>query len=203
MPKNPTSGVLFVISGPSGVGKGTICQRLIAQNSNLVCSVSATTRSPRQGEVNGVNYFFISEEEFLSQIDKNCFLEWAEVFGNYYGTPKAEVEALLDQGKDVILEIDVQGAMQVKTACPEGVFVFILPPGLEELKKRITLRGSETKESLLCRVNKAEAEMALADQYHFKVVNDDLETAVARVEALIAKVKQVKDAGRDIKQLDF
>lgn len=189
MTENTNRGSLLVLSGPSGVGKGTICQRLIADDPQLHYSVSATTRSPRPGEINGFNYYFISRERFLEIIAKEAFLEWAEVFGNYYGTPREAVWEKLSQGKDVLLEIDVQGAMKVKASCPEGVFVFILPPSLEELKNRIKKRGSETEESLLCRVAQAEQEIAMAEHYHFQVINDDLERAVAQVKEIIKSLR--------------
>ena len=130
-------GVLIVISGPSGAGKGTICKALLEKKDDLFLSVSATTREPRAGEVHGVNYYFLSKEEFLNKVDEGDFLEWAEVYGNYYGTPKSKVEEMLNEGKNVILEIDIQGALKVKENCEDGVFIFILPPSMEELKQRI------------------------------------------------------------------
>lgn len=185
----PERGLLLVVSGPSGVGKGTICQSLIANNPNLHYSISATTRSPRQGEVDGVNYFFISKQNFLDMISNDAFLEWAEVFGNYYGTPKSSVEEMLVAGKDVILEIDVQGAMKVKSSCPEGVFIFILPPTPDDLRKRIIGRGTESEESIACRVAQSQQEMAMAEHYHFSIINDDLEAAVAEFADIIKQEK--------------
>ncbi len=137
MAKN--KGVLIVISGPSGAGKGTICKALLEKHKDIHLSVSATTRNPRQGEVHGINYYFLNKDEFLKKVEEDDFLEWAEVYGNCYGTPKSNVQELLDSGKDVILEIDIQGALKVKENTEEGVFIFILPPSMEELKpiKRI------------------------------------------------------------------
>lgn len=182
-------GLLFVISGPSGVGKGSICHQLLAKNPQLHYSVSATTREPRKGEEEGINYFFLNKADFLDKIQKQEFLEWAEVYGNYYGTLQSKVQALRAAGQDVILEIDTQGAMQVKAACPEGIFIFILPPALEELTKRIRKRGSETPESLLRRTSKAEGEIAMASEYDYTVINDDLEQAVAELEGIIHREK--------------
>lgn len=143
-------GILIVISGPSGAGKGTICKELLKKH-NLHLSISATTRTPREGEVHGENYFFLSREEFLNKVEENDFIEYAEVYGNLYGTPKSGVQQMLDDGKDVILEIDIQGALKVKDNVSDGVFIFILPPSMEELKQRIIKRGSETPESLMTR----------------------------------------------------
>ncbi len=193
----PTKGMLLIISGPSGVGKGAISQRLMIKNPNLHYSVSATTRKPRKGEIDGINYFFMGKEDFLTKINNQEFLEWAEVFGNYYGTPKSKVEEMLGEGKDVVLEIDTQGAMQVKAACTEGIFIFILPPSLEELKNRIIKRGSETKESLTSRFGEAEHEIGLLSQYDFMLVNDDLEKASSELDEII---RALKAAGGDKKK---
>ena len=135
-------GLLLIVSGPSGVGKGSICKALLAKDDSTIYSISVTTRQPRKDEIEGKNYYFISEEEFLKRRDNGEFLEWAKVFGNYYATPAAEIEGLLDSGKNVVLEIDTQGAMQLKSVCPKGIYIFILPPSFEELEKRIISRGS-------------------------------------------------------------
>jgi guanylate kinase len=182
-------GFLFVISGPSGVGKGAICKKLIAGNNALAYSVSLTTREPRFGEIAGVDYFFVSRHEFEEKIAADEFLEWAEVFGNFYGTPKKNVYDLLAAGKDVILEIDVQGAMKVKASCPEGVFVFILPPEAEELRRRIEKRGTETAESIAQRFNKAKHEMSMLVHYDFKVINDDIDAAAREIESIISSLR--------------
>ncbi len=182
-------GVLLIISGPSGVGKGSVCAALIAKDPNTVFSVSATTRSPRRGEIDGKDYYFISKEEFLLKIDHGDFLEWAEVFGNYYGTPVAEIQRLLHEGKNVLLDIDTQGANQVRTVCPEGVSIFILPPSFAELERRITARGSETEEMRAIRLSQAEQEIRLAEQYDYSIVNNDIEETADAVLDIIAQVK--------------
>ena len=141
-------GLLIVVSGPSGAGKGTICKRLLEKNPNLGYSISATTRAPRTGEVNGVNYWFLSKEEFQKMISEDGLLEWAEVYGNYYGTPAQKVKDSLAEGKNILLEIDTQGAALVRKKFPEGVYIYILPPSLEELKRRIIGRGTDSAESI-------------------------------------------------------
>ena len=195
-------GNLIVISGPSGAGKGTICKALLEREDNLYISVSATTRSPRKGEVNGVNYYFLTQEEFKKKVDNNEFLEWAEVHGNYYGTPKFNVEEMINEGKNIILEIDVQGALNVKKNCEDGVFIFILPPSMEELKRRIIARGSETPESLIKRFKTAYEEINYISKYNYAVVNDDLEEAVKKVQNILyAEDCRVSNIDYDI--LDF
>ena len=175
-------GVLFVVSGPSGVGKGTINKRLFEEFGDRVAySVSATTREPREGEVNGREYFFISRQEFEKRVANNEFLEHAEYAGNCYGTPRDYVLSLLQRGVSVILEIDVQGAMQVKRRMPESVSVFILPPSFEELEHRLRGRGTETPEKIERRLAAAKAEMARAPEYDYQIVNDDLDAAYARL----------------------
>ncbi len=177
-------GRLFVISGPSGTGKGTICKELI-KDDKIRLSVSMTTRNPREGEVHGVSYYFATKEEFLQKIDAGGFLEYAEVFGNYYGTPKMEVLELLDEGIDVLLEIDVQGALQIKEVYPEAVLVFILPPSMEELRARLTGRGTETQDVVERRLGEAAKEISYVKQYDYAVINDDLEEAIENVKMVI------------------
>ncbi|MGL5354317.1 MAG: guanylate kinase [Clostridium sp.] len=202
--KENNRGVLIVISGPSGAGKGTICKALLEKHEDLFLSVSATTRSPREGEVEGVNYYFLNRDEFKTKVSENGFLEHAEVYGNFYGTPKANVEAMLEEGKDVILEIDIQGALKVKENFEEGVFIFILPPSMEELKQRIIKRGSETKESLMTRFKSAYQEINYLSKYNYAVVNDTVEVAAGKVEAIIAaekcRVDRIKDTILDSKE---
>ena len=180
-------GLLLIISGPSGVGKGTVCSAVLAGSSDTVCSISATTRKPRPGEIDGDSYYFLTREEFLKKRDNGYFLEWAEVFGNYYGTPAAEVDRLLAAGKNVILEIDTQGAMKVKSACPHGVSIFILPPSFAELEKRIIDRGTEAPEVRNRRLSCAKAEMELASRYDYSIINDSVEKAAARILNIISE----------------
>ena len=178
------AGKLFIISGPSGAGKGTICKRLI-EDTKVEISVSMTTRNPRPGEVDGVSYYFTTKEEFEKEIQRGGFLEHAEVYGNYYGTPKAKVLEKLAAGIDVLLEIDIQGALHVKNAYPNGIFIFILPPSMAELRKRITGRGSETEEAINLRLSKTLKEVSYIDKYDYCVVNGELEEAVSRVKAIV------------------
>lgn len=194
-------GKLFVISGPSGAGKGTICKRLIEDSdpSKLALSVSMTTRKPREGEVDGINYFFKTKEEFMQEADRGGLLEYAAVYENYYGTPRAYVEEKLNQGTDVILEIDIQGAMNVKKSRPESVFIFILPPSMDVLRSRLIGRGTETREAVELRLSKTRSEVVHIRDYDYYVVNDDLETAVAETKAIFTAERQkVEDSVSEI-----
>jgi guanylate kinase len=186
MPK----GTLLVISGPSGSGKGTLCEKLLELEKNVRFSVSATTREPRQGEVHGVHYFFISEDEFSRMIENNEFLEYADVFGmNKYGTPKAYVEQLLNEGRDVVLDIDVQGAMNVKQIKKDAVMIFVVPPSPEVLEQRLRHRNTETDEQISRRLHTAKAEVAMAGLYDYIIVNEDIETAVDEIRSILKATK--------------
>lgn len=178
-------GLLVVISGPSGVGKGAVREALAASMPDLVYAVSATTREPRPGEVDGVHYHFLSEEEFRRRVDRGEFVEWANVYGHLYGTPGEPVYRLLREGRTVIMEKDVQGARTLRGVFPDGVFVFLLPPSVEELWRRQEGRATETEEVLAVRRQAAAAELAEVEWYDYAVVNDDLERAVAAVRAII------------------
>jgi len=182
-------GILIVLSGPSGTGKGTICRELLRSYSNLHYSISATTRAPRTGEIDGVNYLFLTHDKFQEMIASNDFLEWAEVYGNYYGTPRSYVMELLDSGKDVILEIDTQGAMQVKNKFPQGVFIYVVPPTLDELANRIHKRGTETMEAIKKRLGCVRNELSYVNNYNYIVVNDQVSNAVNQIEAIIGAEK--------------
>ncbi len=186
-------GLLLVLSGPSGVGKGTVCAALRKRVSEIVYSVSVTTRQPRVGEVDGVNYFFKSQEQFQQMIERNLLLEWAEYANHSYGTPREFVELTLAQGKDVILEIEVQGAMQVKEKFPEGVFIFLMPPSLDELRNRIENRGTEDDQTIRKRLQLAADEIKLLEQYDYAVVNDQVESACNKIISIIQAEHLRKD----------
>ena len=178
-------GLLIVVSGPSGAGKGTICKEVLSKRDDIFVSTSATTREPRKGEVEGVNYFFITREEFEKKIEEEAFIEYAEVYTNLYGTPKDTVLEKLNKGENILLEIDIQGALQVKKRYPEGVFIFILPPSMKELKNRIIGRGSETPESLERRFSSAYEEIEFVNQYDYYIINDQVKKAADLMESII------------------
>ncbi len=178
-------GLLIVVSGASGTGKGTVCNALMESLPELAYSISATTRSPRKGEQDGVNYYFLAREEFEKMIEEGGFLEWAEVYGNYYGTPLKKIQERLAEGQDILLEIDTQGALKVMEKCPEGVFIFLLPPSLEELERRIRGRGTETEESIARRLGAAKEEIGVGRKYKYVVVNDRVGKAVEQIQAIL------------------
>ncbi|MCL0028254.1 guanylate kinase [Peptococcaceae bacterium] len=183
-------GLLFVISGPSGVGKGTICKGLLRKDSLSLClSISVTTRLPRSNEEHGKNYFFIDDKEFKSMIDKGELLEWAEVYGNYYGTPRKWVEKKLESGCDVLLEIDVQGALQVKSKIPESILIFILPPTINDLKERLKSRNTDSDEVISNRLKHVKDEIEKAVQYDYIVINDFIGKVLERVASIMIAEK--------------
>jgi guanylate kinase len=190
-------GLLLVVSGPSGAGKGTICKEFLNNNEDVKLSVSATTRKPREGEVDGVNYFFVTKDKFKSMIDNNELLEHAQIYDNFYGTPKAAILENLENGHDVVLEIEMQGASQIKEVYPEGVFIFILPPSLDELKNRIVGRGTETEEQINKRFSCALDEICQIENYDYFIVNKDVKTSAQELEHIVSaeknKVYRYKD----------
>ena len=179
-------GLLVVISGASGTGKGTVCKKLLAENPEMFYSISATTRNPRAGETDGVEYFFVTLDEFKNWIAEEKFLEYAEVYGNFYGTPIHKIEERLERGEDVLLEIDIQGALNVMKKRPDGVYIFLLPPSLDELKNRIQGRGTESPEVLDVRLKAAANEIAVGKNYQYAVVNDTVENAVEKIKMILA-----------------
>jgi len=184
--KEQRNGLLLVISGPSGVGKGTLVNALMERNQKIKMSVSATTRAPRPGEIEGVHYFFKTEEEFKAMVDRGEFLEYIHVFGSkYYGTPRSFVEQQLADGYDVILEIDVQGAMKVKQAFPDAVLMFITAPSMSEIKSRLIGRGTETMEQVEKRFATAFEEIKMIPQYDYVIINDVVDVAVHHMEAIL------------------
>lgn len=178
-------GKTFIISGPSGVGKSTVLKSLLEKRDNVYFSVSATTRSPRAGEEDGVHYHFIDIDMFRNWIAKDEFLEYAEYVGNFYGTPKKYVDAAMDSGKDVILDIEVQGAIQVVSKRPDTVRIFIAPPSWDELERRLTERGTDTQEKIQKRLLRAKVEFQTAHTYDYFVINDTVENAVRELDAIM------------------
>ncbi len=191
-------GLLIVVSGPSGTGKGTVCGELLDSMPELAYSISATTRAPRAGEVDGKNYYFLTKERFEELIAEGGFLEYANVYGNYYGTPLIKIQERLAEGNDILLEIDTQGAFEVMKKCPDGLFIFLLPPSLGELERRIRGRGSETEESLKKRLGNAKAEIAIGEKYKYVVVNDTVKKAVARIKSIIVAEHALTEKNKEL-----
>ncbi len=183
--ESPSPGRLIVLTGPSGVGKGTLMQELLKRHPELYYSVSVTTRSPRPGEINGENYYFISRSKFEQLVAEGEFLEWAEFAGNYYGTPREAVLNQVRSGKLVILEIELEGARQIRASFPIALSIFILPPSLNELESRIRGRAQDSEEAIARRLHRAQVEIQAADEFDVQIVNDDLETALKAIEATL------------------
>ncbi len=191
-------GMLYVLSAPSGCGKGTVLSELFKRTDNVFYSVSATTRAPREGEVDGVNYYFVTKERFLELVKNDGMLEYATFVDNYYGTPKAPIEKKLAEGKDVILEIETAGAMMVKAAFPEAVLIFMLPPSIEVLASRLVGRGTETDEVIGKRVAQASREIRLAGNYDYVFINDDLSGAVDDLMMIMKSAKHLVNKNNDL-----
>lgn len=190
MVKEKKTGHVIVISGPSGAGKDTVVQKLLEQNKNIALSISMTTRAPRKGEEEGKDYYYVTKEKFLEEIDKGNFLEYANVYNtDYYGTPKDKVLKSINNGIDVVLVIDINGAIQIKEKMPESIFIFIMPPSMKELKQRLVKRDTEVPEKLLNRFKTAYKEINEAKKYNYVVINDKVDNAVKRVESIIIAEK--------------
>lgn len=192
------NGLLIVVSGPSGAGKDTICNKLVNESNNMWISISMTSRNPRGNEVEGKDYFFVTKEEFESKIKDNVFLEYATYNNNYYGTPKDKIEMYLSKGIDVILVIDIQGALNVKRLIPSALFIFIMPPDMETLKRRLINRKTETKEKVIDRFKTAYNEINNYKKYNYVVVNDEVDNAVDKVKSIIKAEKCRVDRIEDI-----
>lgn len=180
---------LFVLSGPSGVGKGTVLENLLTNFNGVEYSVSTTTRPCRKGEINGDDYFFLSVEDFFQMVEEDRFIEWAQVHNNYYGTPKEYVDKSLEEGKDIILEIDIQGARMVKKNYPEAVYVFLLPPSIEELENRLDKRGTEDDANKAIRLENARKELQELEKYDYQIINDKIDVTVNKLKAIITAEK--------------
>ena len=191
--KTKRKGILFILSGPSGAGKGTLRERLFRMLDGLSFSVSCTTRAPRPGETDGVDYRFVAEEEFLRRRDAGDFLEWADVHGHFYGTLTADVKKALDDGRDILLEIDFQGALQVKKKIPGAVTIFVAPPSMKALEERLRGRSTETEQDIALRLCNARREMGESFKYDFTVVNDDIDAAAQRLADIVRQSRTEKE----------
>lgn len=205
MIRSKNTGQIIVISAPSGAGKGTIIKKLLENNSkNRWLSVSATSRKPREGEKEGINYYYITEEEFKKRIKEDYFLEYTNYAGNYYGTPKEYIKEKITKGIDVILEIEIEGANNIKKLIPEALFIFIMPPSLKELVRRLKGRGTETNEKIIKRFNAAYKEVNEVTKYNYVVVNDEVDTAVDKIESIIkaerCRVDRIEEVYLDTKE---
>lgn len=183
-------GLIFIISAPSGAGKTTLCKRILDQFQDMVYSISATTRKPRPGERDGVDYHFLSLEAFKEKIEQNRLAEWAEVHGNFYGTLRDSIEKTLSQGKDVLLDVDVKGAAQIQTLYDDAILIFVMPPSLEVLRSRLSVRASDSRNDIERRMKNAEEEVAARGMYHHVIVNDTLERAVSELSELIESYRR-------------
>nr|HID59387.1 guanylate kinase [Desulfobacterales bacterium] len=192
-------GTIFIVSGPSGAGKSTILNEILKTFPNLVYSVSYTTRSPRSNERNGVHYHFISKDIFLEKITGGEWAEWAEVHGQFYGTLAGDLNRAIDTGLDVILDIDVKGAKQLKTSYPEAVLIFITPPSMEKLRERLIKRGTDTPEEIERRLINAQKEMSVIDKYHYVIINDRLDQAISELKRIIERYHADKKVGTSIR----
>ena len=189
MIRTKKQGLLIVLSGPSGSGKNTVCDEVKRNNSNIWESISMTSRKPRKGEENGKAYYFVNENEFEENIKNDKMLEWARFAGNYYGTPKDSVQKHLDNGEDVILVIEIQGALQIKKKIPQALFIFLLPPSMSELKRRLTARHTESEEKIMERFETAYKEINELSKYNYVIVNDEVSKAASKLEAIIKAEK--------------
>lgn len=191
-------GLLVLVSGPSGAGKGTICKQLLSEVPSLSYSISATTRQSRAGERDGVNYYFKTVEAFEAMIAEDRLLEWAKVYDNYYGTPVEPIQKALAEGRDILLEIDTQGGLSVMEKFPEGVYIFILPPSMQELERRIRGRGTEEEDALQKRLQNAEKEINDGKRYTYVIVNREIDDAVAEIKAILTAEKRLTARNEDL-----
>lgn len=187
--KNKQRGMVIIMSAPSGAGKTSICDAVVKKNKNIVYSISTTTRAPRKGEKNGREYYFVTEEQFKTEIKQKQFVEWAKVHNNYYGTSKKILESIISKGKDVLLDIDVQGALKIKKQYKDSLMIFVMAPSLKILKQRLIKRNKDSKEVINIRLKNAEKEISYIDKYDYLVINDKLNESIKQVENIISCAK--------------